>query len=82
MEEKGIDMAFRIPQSIESAIKSTSPEQIVTMGCGEECPIVPGAQREDWDLPDPAGKDIDFMRTVRDEIEKRVTELVSGLQSF
>lgn len=79
MEEKGMDMAFRSPQSIEAAIENVTPDKIVTMGCGEACPAVPGADREDWDLPDPAGKDIDFMRQVRDEIEKRVTELAAGL---
>lgn len=79
MHEKGIDMGFRTPKSIESALKEAQPDMIITMGCGEECPFVPGAKREDWDLPDPSGKDIDFMRNVRDETEKRVTGLLSSL---
>lgn len=79
MEEKGIDMAFRRPGSLEAAISARPPELIITMGCGEECPFVPGAQSQYWDLPDPAGKPIDFMRNVRDEIEKRVKDLVSKL---
>ena len=79
MHEKGIDMAFRSPQSIEAAISNNSPEVIVTMGCGEECPFVPGAQMLDWDLPDPAGKPLDFMRQVRDEIENRVKRLIKEL---
>jgi arsenate reductase len=79
MHEKGIDMAFRTPQSIDSAISGTPPQYIITMGCGEECPFVPGAQMRDWDLPDPAGKPIDFMRAVRDEIEKRVKDLIREL---
>ncbi len=79
MQEKGIDMAFRSPQSIDSAISDNKPEVIVTMGCGEECPFVPGAQMLDWDLPDPAGKPPDFMRQVRDEIENRVTTLINKL---
>jgi len=79
MEEKGIDMAFRKTQSLESAISDVKPDMIITMGCGEECPYVPGATVKDWDLPDPAGKSIDFMRTVRDEIEKRVKELVESI---
>jgi len=79
MHEKGIDMAFRSPQSIEAAISNNSPEVIVTMGCGEECPFVPGAQMLDWDLPDPAGKPLDFMRQVRDEIENRVKSLIKEL---
>ncbi len=79
MHEKGIDMAFRSPQSIDAAISNNSPEVIVTMGCGEECPFVPGAQMLDWDLPDPAGKPLDFMRQVRDEIENRVKNLIKQL---
>jgi multimeric flavodoxin WrbA len=78
MHEKGIDMAFRVPQSIESAISNNAPDFIVTMGCGEECPYVPGAQMLDWDLPDPAGKPPDFMREVRDEIENKVENLIKG----
>jgi arsenate reductase len=79
MAEKGIDMAFRRPRSLETAISALPPELIITMGCGEECPFVPGARREDWDLPDPAGKPIDVMRNVRDEIEKRVKDLVDSV---
>jgi protein-tyrosine-phosphatase len=79
MAEKGIDMAFRKPQSIENAISKAKPDMIVTMGCGEACPFVSGAKRLDWDLPDPAGKDINFMRQVRDEIEEKVRSLITGL---
>ena len=79
MQEKGLDMAFRIPQSIDEAIKDNSPEIIVTMGCGEECPYVPGARMLDWDLPDPSGQTTEFMRTVRDDIDKRVTELIGEI---
>jgi multimeric flavodoxin WrbA len=79
MHEKGIDMAYRIPQSIESAISATPPDFIVTMGCGEECPFVPGAKMRDWDLPDPAGKPPEFMRQVRDEIEDNVKNLIKEL---
>jgi multimeric flavodoxin WrbA/protein-tyrosine-phosphatase len=79
MMEKGLDLAYRIPQSIESAIAKTPPEIIVTMGCGEECPFVPGAQMLDWDLKDPAGKPLDFMRQTRDEIENRVKSLIDEL---
>jgi len=79
MHEKGIDMAFRVPQSIESAILNTTPDFIVTMGCGEECPYVPGARMLDWNLPDPAGKPFDFMRQVRDETENNVKNLIKQL---
>ena len=79
MQEKAIDMAYRVPQSIESAISDTTPDFIVTMGCGEECPLVPGAQMLDWDLPDPAGKPPDIMRQVRDDIESNVKNLIKEL---
>ncbi|MFC1884198.1 NAD(P)H-dependent oxidoreductase [Thermodesulfobacteriota bacterium] len=72
MEEKGIDMAYIKPRSIDEALENFKPDQIITMGCGDACPFIPGASVEDWDLPDPAGKPIDFMRQVRDEIKKRV----------
>ena len=81
MEEIGIDMAYRIPKTIDEAIAHSPPEVIITMGCGEECPYVPGAQRQDWDLPDPAGQSIEFMRNVRDEIEHRVKDLINDLEA-
>ena len=79
MHEKGIDMAFRAPQSIEAAILNMTPNCIITMGCGEECPFVPGARVLDWNLPDPAGKPLDFMRQIRDDIENRVKSLIKEL---
>jgi multimeric flavodoxin WrbA/protein-tyrosine-phosphatase len=81
MQEKGIDMAFRGTLRLVDAIKRFKPELIVTMGCGEACPFVPGAERRDWDLPDPSGKSMDFMRGVRDEIEKRVEAFVGEFAS-
>lgn len=79
MHEKGIDMGFRSPRHIEAAIANRTPEVIVSMGCGEECPFVPGARIVDWDVPDPAGKSLDFMRQVRDEIEEKVKVLINEL---
>lgn len=76
MAEKGIDMEFIIPQSIEKAIEGGNPEYIITMGCGEACPMIPGAKVLDWNLPDPGGKDEDFMRKVRDEIEEKVKDFI------
>ena len=75
MEEKGIDMAFRKPKSIATAMEYINPDMIITMGCGDACPFVPGAETQDWDLPDPSGKSIAFMRNVRDEIEKKVMSM-------
>jgi len=77
MQAKGIDMAFRKPQSIAAALTEFQPDIIITMGCGEECPLVPGAKVNDWDLPDPGGASIEFMRSIRDEIEQRVVQLIS-----
>jgi arsenate reductase len=79
MHEKGIDMGFRSPQDLEAAISNNTPEVIVTMGCSQDCPYVPGARMLDWELPDPAGKPLDFMRQTRDEIEKRVKDLIKEL---
>lgn len=78
MQEKGIDMAFRVTRSIDALLANESPDTIVTMGCHEACPAVPGAEVIDWDLPDPAGRPIEFMREVRDDIEGRVRKLVDG----
>ena len=76
MAEEGIDMAHRIPRSIDDVISETTPDTIITMGCGDQCPFIPGVTYEDWDLPDPAGRDIDFMRQVRDDIRQRVKKLI------
>jgi protein-tyrosine-phosphatase len=78
MAEKGIDMAFKKPRSLDDALEEITPDVIVTMGCAEKCPFVPGASRHDWDLPDPAGRSMDFMRSVRDDVEARVRELLAG----
>ncbi|MGM0453148.1 MAG: NAD(P)H-dependent oxidoreductase [Thermodesulfobacteriota bacterium] len=76
MAELGFDMAYRHPRTIASVVEKTPPDTIVTMGCGEHCPYVPGAEVIDWDLADPAGQSLDFMRQVRDEIRQRVKRLV------
>lgn len=79
MRESGIDVAFSIPRSMDEAVTATRPDLIITMGCGEECPFIPGVSYENWDLPDPAGKPIEFVRTLRDEIENRVKHLIDKL---
>jgi protein-tyrosine-phosphatase len=79
MAEKKIDLAFRTPQGIEAALANGRPDAIVTMGCGEECPVVPGALRQEWDVPDPSGQPIETMHQVRDEIETRVKQLIATL---
>ena len=76
MSEKGLDMAFCKPKSIKKAVNEVKPDIIINMGCGEECNFMPGVKTEDWNLPDPSGKRIDFMRKIRDEIENRVVRLI------
>ena len=79
MHEKGIDMAYCTTQSLDDAIALEPPEDIITMGCGEQCPVVPGAKTQDWDLPDPAGRPIEFMTDVRDQIEKQVLTYIDNV---
>jgi arsenate reductase len=76
MAEKGIDMGFRKTRVLEQTVSELRPDMIITMGCVEACPVIPGVERLDWDLPDPAGQSMDVMRNVRDEIEKKVRELL------
>lgn len=79
MQESGIDVAFQTPRSIDDAVAPTTPDMIITMGCGDECPFIPGVEYIDWNLPDPAGQPIEFVRDVRDEIEKRVLSLIERM---
>lgn len=79
MQEKGVDMAFAAPQSLEAATAVESPDEIVTMGCEQQCPMAPGVIVHDWDLPDPAGRSIEFMRDVRDRIERQVKAYVDNI---
>ena len=73
MAEKGIDMAFRKPKSVEEAGRLLgTPDLIIAMGCGEVCPLFPGVPSQEWDVPDPSGKSMAFMRQVRDDVEGRV----------
>ncbi|MGD9224756.1 MAG: NAD(P)H-dependent oxidoreductase [Desulfobacteraceae bacterium] len=79
MHEKGIDMAYGTTRSLDDAIALEPPSAIITMGCGEQCPVVPGAKVLDWDLPDPAGRSIEFMRDVRDRIENQVKTYIDNV---
>jgi arsenate reductase len=81
MAEKGIDMGFRKTRFLDKAVSDLQPDIIISMGCGEACPFIPGMQRMDWDLPDPAGQSMDVMRNIRDEIEKKVKALVNNTLS-
>jgi protein-tyrosine-phosphatase len=78
MAEVGIDLADAKPKSLtEAAIRAS--DVVVTMGCGDACPIYPGKRYEDWTLDDPVGRDLDTVRRIRDEIDRRVQRLVAGL---
>jgi arsenate reductase len=82
MGEKNIDMAFRKPKTISAAAGHGKPDLIISMGCGDACPLFPDAPNEEWDLEDPAGKPISLMREIRDDIEKRVVELIGNLSKI
>lgn len=77
MREVGIDLARATPTLLTDALAAQA-ELLVTMGCGEACPLVPGLRREDWSLADPHGKPIEQVRAVRDEIRARVEQLLAA----
>jgi protein-tyrosine-phosphatase len=78
MAEVGIDIATEYPKPWTDEI-ARAADVIVTMGCGDACPVVPGTRYEDWALTDPAGQPIDVVRGVRDDIETRVRGLLASL---
>jgi arsenate reductase (thioredoxin) len=78
MEELGIDISAERPKKLENGMVRES-DVVITMGCGDACPIYPGKRYEDWDLEDPAGKDLETVRTIRDEISRRVDALIGSL---
>jgi arsenate reductase len=76
MRELGIDLAERQPRKLTDELARWS-DVIVTMGCGDECPYIPGKRYIDWDLPDPKGRPLAEVRATRDEIAERVRALVA-----
>jgi arsenate reductase len=80
MRELGVDVSGRVPHGLDRADLEWA-DQVVTMGCGDECPVVPGKRYEDWELPDPAGAPLEDVRAVRDEIGRRVDALVAELDA-
>ncbi len=77
MREIGIDLAAARPRLLDDAL-ARSASLLVTMGCGEACPYVPGLERDDWPLEDPKGKPPDRVRAIRDEIRARVERLLAA----
>ncbi len=75
MRELGIDLSNAKPQKLTAELAHDA-ELLITMGCGDECPYVPGLRRDDWPLPDPKGQGIETVRQTRDEIKRRVLKLL------
>ena len=75
MREIGIDLAALRPQKLTPEL-ARQAQVLVTMGCGDKCPFVPGARVEDWPVQDPKGQPLDVVRAIRDEIERRVAGLI------
>jgi protein-tyrosine-phosphatase len=78
MAEEGIDISHAVPQLMTTEQVQAS-DVVITMGCGDVCPIFPGKRYEDWDLVDPAGKGPDEVRPIRDDIKRRVEALLAEL---
>ena len=78
MEELGIDLSGRRPQKLTTKLAERA-DVVVTMGCGDACPYIPGKRYIDWELPDPKGLSLDEVRAIRDEIARRTADLVQEL---
>jgi arsenate reductase len=81
MKELGVDLSDAKPRKLTTALASEA-ELLITMGCGETCPVVPGLMRDDWPLEDPKGKPIARVREIREDIRRRVSELAVRLGSL
>ena len=81
MGELGVDLSGNVPRGLTRELAEQA-DVVVTMGCGDECPYVPGKRYLDWDLPDPQGRPLEEVRATRDDIVRRVTELVEGLDAI
>ncbi len=75
MHEEGIDLAAAVPQKLTDDL-AAKVAIVVTMGCGEACPVVPGVERDDWPLEDPKGKPIERVREIRSGVDRRVRALI------
>jgi len=77
MREVGIDLSTAQPTRLTDEL-AAGAQWLVTMGCGESCPVVPGLRRDDWDLPDPKGQPVERVRAIRDDIRERVAQLITA----
>jgi len=80
MQEVGIDLSDRMPRKLDRALAEQA-DVVVTMGCGDECPYLPGKRYVDWDLPDPKGRPVEEVRATRDDIAARIAQLVAELDA-
>ena len=80
MRELGLDLAGRVPQLLTRQLAEQA-DLVVTMGCGDQCPYIPGKRYLDWDLSDPAGQPLEAVRGIRDEIARRVKALLTELDA-
>jgi arsenate reductase (thioredoxin) len=78
MRDLDIDLSDRTPRKLTRELAEEA-DVVVTMGCGDECPYIPGKRYIDWDLPDPKGLPIDEVRAIRDDIAQRVTQLADSI---
>jgi protein-tyrosine-phosphatase len=79
MAEIGLDISREFPKPLTTD-KVHAADVVITMGCGDACPIYPGKRYEDWDVPDPAGLDLAAVRPIRDDLAQRVEQLLAGLR--
>ena len=80
MSELGVDLSVELPKPVTDEVVRAA-DVVITMGCGDACPVYPGKRYEDWTLEDPAGKDLATVRRIRDEIDARVRRLIAELTS-
>jgi arsenate reductase (thioredoxin) len=78
MDELGIDLSKEFPKALTTDLLEAA-DVVVTMGCGDACPVFPGRRYLDWELMDPSGKDVEEVRRIRDEIDRRVRDLLDSL---
>jgi arsenate reductase len=80
MRERDINLAGRKPRVLTQELAQQA-DLVITMGCGDECPYIPGKRYIDWDLPDPSGRPLDEVRSIREDIDRRIRELVNELDA-
>jgi len=78
MFELGVDMSEEFPKPLTDEVVAAA-DVVITMGCGDACPIYPGKKYEDWELDDPAGRSLETVRRIRDELDARVVALIGEL---